>query len=87
MRGNLHNNSCIKVTSLTFTHSPSIRAASEKLAALKSAEKKSVSPAAKAGSPSSQTIPSASTEVLEAQRKRFEDLKVSQFCCFVEYVC
>ncbi|XP_064404665.1 phosphatidylinositol-binding clathrin assembly protein-like isoform X2 [Halichondria panicea] len=55
--------------------SPSIRAASEKLAALKSAEKKSVSPAAKAGSPSSQTIPSASTEVLEAQRKRFEDLK------------
>lgn len=61
---------------LVYLFSPSIRAASEKLAALKSTEKK-VEPTVKTSDLSSQILPSASSEVLEAQRKRFEELKVS----------
>ncbi len=60
---------------LYFVCSPSIRAASEKLAALRKTEKK---PDPQPVTPTSpQALPSASDEVLEAQRKRFEELKVS----------
>ena len=62
---------------LSFLHSPVIRAASEKLAALKSSSTSSPSASPeKPQSSASPGLPSASTEVLEAQRKRFEELKV-----------
>jgi len=57
--------------------SPVIKAASEKLAALKSSSASSPSTASeKPQSSASPGLPSASEEVLEAQRKRFEELKV-----------
>lgn len=60
-----------------FSVSPVIRAASEKLAALKSSSTSSPSASSeKLQSTASPGLPSASTEVLEAQRKRFEELKV-----------
>ena len=60
--------------------SPAIKAASEKLAALKVDDQKpeSKSPL-KIGATSSEAFPSASTDVLEAQRKRFEELKVGHY--------
>ena len=73
--------SLLPTTSLSL--SPQIKAASEKLAQLhtstlassSSQEDKSSSSFANAASPSG--MPTASSDVLEAQRKRFEELKVS----------
>lgn len=69
-------------------YSPAIKAASEKLAALKvDGEKQESKSPLKIGAASSETFPSASSEVLEAQRKRFEELKVRQYsyCCLARY--
>ena len=60
--------------------SPVIKAASEKLSALSGVEPKKPQGLAKKSSPSNSAVvsglPSASDEVLEAQKKRFEELKV-----------
>ena len=62
---------------LHISRSPVIKAASEKLAALKSSSVSSPSTASEQPqSSASPGLPSASEEVLEAQRKRFEELKV-----------
>lgn len=58
--------------------SPVIRAASEKLAQLRSREAPSIattSASAATAAPPNGSIPTASSEVLEAQKKRFEELK------------
>lgn len=64
-----------------YINSPVIRAASEKLAALKDVQpKKDAKMSNRTPSQSSQLssgLPSASEEVLEAQKKRFEELKVA----------
>ena len=59
--------------------SPVIKAASEKLSALSGVEPKKpkgLSKKASSGSGVASGLPSASDEILEAQKKRFEELKV-----------
>lgn len=64
-------------------YSPVIKAASEKLSALSGVEPKKPQGLTKKSSPSNSAVvsglPSASDEVLEAQKKRFEELKVRMF--------
>lgn len=62
----------------TFDLSPAIRAASEKLAKLREKQlEEEPSPLTPPTSPENSGMPSASPDILEAQRKRFEELKVS----------
>ena len=62
--------------------SPVIKAASEKLSALSNVEPKKPALLKKqsSGSGIASGLPSASDEVLEAQKKRFEELKVHCTC-------
>ncbi len=69
---------CVDLWPLTFDLSPAIKAASEKLAKLREQPvERDLSPSTPPTSPGDTGMPSASPDVLEAQRKRFEELKVS----------
>ena len=59
--------------------SPQIRAASEKLSELKDQPKGSTTPTFRSVTPNK--MPGGNAEVLEAQKKRFEDLKVRTLPC------
>lgn len=62
-----------------FVCSPQIRAASEKLSELKDQPKGSTTPTFRSVTPNK--MPGGNAEVLEAQKKRFEDLKVRTLSC------
>ena len=69
--------------------SPVIKAASEKLSALSGVEPKkpALSKKQSSGSGIVSGLPSASDEVLEAQKKRFEELKVHCTCATYRCTC
>lgn len=68
-----------------YVCSPQIQAASEKLQELREKEIRKSKVPSQSGSGIISGFPSASEDVLEAQRKRFEELKVQLFVYFAQW--